>query len=163
MENKNVQELSDQELDTLYYQYKHLHYSLYGEVNSLKVDVPNKEIYDKFIMYRNEKLRRQYKKEELKLHPTTTHKLTEQIYIPVYLCVDKIDNQEKAYTNVKPYRESCGKWYYSIIFGTLQILPDGFIKQYIGKSLTWNDEPVEVDWDDFIDKLRDYYQKIKTK
>ena len=98
---------------------------------------------------------------ETKLHPATLHKLTKQIYIPVYLCVDKIDNREKAYTNAKPYRESCGKWYHPLMFGTLQILPDGFIKHYIYKQLTWEDEPIEVDWDDFIDKLRDWYQEHK--
>lgn len=100
------------------------------------------------------------KHKEIKLHPTTLHKLLEQIYIPVYLCVDKLNNQEKAFTNVKPHRGICF-WYCQSVIGTLQTLPVGFIKQYIGKQLTWEDEPVEVDWDNFIDKLRDYYQEHK--
>ena len=99
---------------------------------------------------------------EIKLQQTTLHKLTEQIYIPVYLCVDKLETTEKAFTNAKPYRYQNCIWYCQYMFGCLQTLPKGFIEYYIGKSLTWEDEPVEVDWDDFIDKLRDYFQKHKT-
>lgn len=57
MENKNIQELTDAELDTNYYLYKNMINGIYGNIkNPPPID---DKIIEKYNIYRNEKIRRQ--------------------------------------------------------------------------------------------------------
>ena len=60
----------------------------------------------------------------------------------VWLAVDE-DCTECVFT-VEPTRSSCKTWRIDG-FGNGIELPEGSIKKLIGKELTWNDEPVELE------------------
>lgn len=59
-----------------------------------------------------------------------------------YVAVDK-DGSEYVYSN-RPYRDyDVNKWFCKLNVDYCR-LPKGFIKKLIGRTLTWEDEPVEL-------------------